>query len=1032
MRRLCAAGEKPQSNRSKASLSSGRDENGDYRIRRADLADFAGRRKPPVARVGFDLTLTVEKSIGLIAMLSDGPRQQRILDALSTANEVAIGYLDRHASVTRRRGETVASEGLLAASYMHATSRALDPHPHFHNVIANAVVDDESGVRALDARALYRHAPAAAALATAAARWELRDLGLGWWRRPEGIWEVAGVDRAAIREFSQRRNDMDEVRRALEERLGRTISHHEEDTVAVSTRADKVASDPAELRESWQDRADRVGLDIDSCFDRADEAIAYEVLPDELHERLFRDLVDSEDGLCARANTFGTGDVMRGIADWSILDSNGVARKVLFPPREVERLTARFCATGLVVEVGVATGTMQRRNRIAISDGQAAPTFTTVELLGVQHRIMKIIDEGLGAGFGQVDAAITGRAISDAKHLSGEQAGLVAAWLTSGDRVQCAIGRAGTGKTTTMRVAASAWTAAGYRVIGAAIKGEAARQLATDAGIETETVAMLLARSRAGVRVLDSRTVLIVDEASTLGDRDLLALCELAIETGATVRLIGDTAQHGSVAAGGTFAELADRDDRVPHLTTVHRLTDPAELKRANLVRSGRASTAIDELVASGQLALTESDGATHAAMVARWYEARAVGRPHPMVHGRNRERRLLNSMAQRLLVDDGIVDGDDFVMLDDGRRLCVGDEVVAKHGDRSIFVGTDRSAWMRNGTTGRVSTVRLDPDNPERDEIDISTDAGTLTCSRGTFDRQQGGIDLAYAMTSYGVQGSTMDVSTSAITASTGRSEMYVDMTRGRHQNQLFGTRPVVAASDDDRHLPTLDTELPEALEARLARGVGATALSLTGGTASVEWAHDLKGLVVLRREGDRSDGLAAAIARASSAIRRVAVWEPPPTLRRLLPSEPTCPHLARRWREVVGEIAVYLAANGPRVRHDQRGLPGVIGSRPATAVGEEWDVVSTVVCRLVSDIVCRQLVDHAGEEGDQQLADLIRQQPDWLSHHLDVLAGAGRLADPNIEELAGTIQRVHHWRIEHRLDETTPARSSARSDAI
>lgn len=137
-----------------------------------------------------------------------------------------------------------------------------------------------------------------------------------------------------------------------------------------------------------------------------------------------------------------------------------------------------------------------------------------------------------------------------------------------GDRVQCAIGRAGSGKTTTMRVAASAWNAAGYRVIGAAIKGEAARQLAADAGIEAETVAMLLARSRAGARVLDSRTVLIVDEASTLGDRDLLALCEVAIETGATVRLIGDTAQHSSVATGVTFAELAERDDgRAPRLS---------------------------------------------------------------------------------------------------------------------------------------------------------------------------------------------------------------------------------------------------------------------------------------------------------------------------------------------------------------------------------------------------------------------------------------------------------------------------------
>lgn len=321
--------------------------------------------------------------------------------------------------------------------------------------------------------------------------------------------------------------------------------------------------------------------------------------------------------MCSRSNTFGTGDVLRAITDWSIIDSDGATRKVLVPPREVERLAARFCATGLVVEVAQTTGTIRRRNRPAISDGQAAPTFTTVELLDVQQRIVALVDDGFGVGFGQVDVATTDRTLGGAKHLSGEQAGLVRAWLSSGDRVQCAIGRAGSGKTTTMRVAASAWNAAGYRVIGAAIKGEAARQLAADAGFEAETVAMLLARSRAGARVLDSRTVLIVDEASTLGDRDLLALCEVAIETGATVRLIGDTAQHSSVATGGTFAELAERDDdgRAPHLTTVHRLTDSAELERANLVRDGRASIAIDELVVSGQLTLTDSDGATHAAM---------------------------------------------------------------------------------------------------------------------------------------------------------------------------------------------------------------------------------------------------------------------------------------------------------------------------------------------------------------------------------------------------------------------------------
>ncbi|WP_395153382.1 MobF family relaxase, partial [Ilumatobacter sp.] len=609
-----------------ARLPSRRDAAGNYRIVRSDLADYAERRKPAIARVGFDVTITAEKSIGLLAMLTTGQLQEDLIAGLRTGNDTAVRYLDRLASVGRRRGGVVGSEGLIVASYMHGTSRSLDPHPHHHNIVANAVVDDEGGVRTLDARALYRHAPAAAALATAAVRWELRDLGLGWWRRDDGVWEIAGVDESAIREFSQRRSEMDEVRKALEERLGRRVTHDEENTIAKSTRSAKQAVDPNDLRKDWLTRADRVGLDIGSCFDRADRAIAHDVLPDDLRDQLFNDLVAPIDGLCARSTTFGCGDVMRSVADWSIVNDDGHSVKVLVPPAEVERLTARFCATDLVAEIDTS-GVIRRRDGKVVNDGQDEATFTTIELLDVEAQIVSGVAAGIDAAKGIVESAIIERAIGSADVLSAEQADLVRSWLTSGDRVQCAVGRAGTGKTTTMRAAAQAWTDAGYRVLGASVKGEAARLLADDAGIESETVAMLLGRSDAGIRVLDSRTVLIVDEASTLGDRDLLRLCDLATETGATLRLIGDPAQHGSVPAGGSFNELADLyADRTPQLATVHRLTDAGERRRADLVRSGRVDEAIDELQASGQLVLTAGEHDTHAAMLARWYTERAVG----------------------------------------------------------------------------------------------------------------------------------------------------------------------------------------------------------------------------------------------------------------------------------------------------------------------------------------------------------------------------------------------------------------------
>ena len=1023
VRRLCARGERPETSGRGASIPSVRLDDNGYLVRRADVADFAERRKVPVARVGFDVTLTVEKSIGIVTMLSTGNRQDRLVEALAIANDTAISYLDRHASVARRKGVVVNSEGLLVASYLHGTSRALDPHPHVHNVVANAIVDDEGGVRTLDARALYRHSPAAAALATAAVRWETRDLGLGWWQRLDGVWEVAGVDDAGIRAFSQRRAEMDEVRKALEERLGRRISHVEENTIALSTRADKQAVDPIALRKEWLTRADRVGLDIESCFDRADRALPFDRLPDPLADRMFVDLVDPDSGVCATTNTFDRGDVMKAIADWSLVEDHEPV-KILVPPEEVERLTARFCASSLVVEIEQAS-VIRRRDGSVIDDGQADPTFTTIELLECQQRILATVEAGIGDGCGSVDPEIVEDTIESAERLSIEQADLVRAWLTSGDRVQCAVGRAGTGKTTTMQVAAGAWTASGYRVLGAAVKGEAARQLADDAGIESETVAMLLARSEVGIRVLDSRTVLIVDEASTLGDRDLLRLCDLAVETGATLRLIGDTAQHGSVPAGGSFAELVDSfGGGTPELSTVRRLTDPGELRRADLVRSGKIVEALDELEASGQLVLTVSDHDTHAAMLARWYTERAAGSDHPMVHGRNRQRRALNGVAQQILVSDGVVDPKHSVKLADGRRLCVGDQVLARHGDRTVHPEENRDGWLRNGMRGVIVDVRHDQRSPDNDEIDMLTTGGVITCSRSTFDRSDGGIDLAYAVTSYAVQGATNNVSTSAIGPTTNRSELYVDITRGRNSNQLYGTRPVADPSDTEQHLPRLTTELMPVLRTRLAKSGTRTALGIdpqAPRTASLMRARGLAGLVAAQRSDTRSPGLDVAVARAESAVRRIAEHEPPANLSDVLPARPDCPHLAASWCTTAGDVAVYVAIENPRIRPDQGGLRGVIGSRADAVDPLRWEATARSLRELATDIVYRQLLDHLDDPTTRDQSTVVRHRPDWLTEHLHSRAEAGTLPSVDIDRLAAVVHDVHRWRVEHDLIDTT-----------
>lgn len=183
------------------------------------------------------------------------------------------------------------------------------------------------------------------------------------------------------------------------------------------------------------------------------------------------------------------------------------------------------------------------------------PLFTTAEMLSVQAKIIDRFRAGRSTRTALVAAASLDEALVVHKHLTAEQRDLVAS-CTSGHRAQYAIGRAGAGKTTAMRAAVAAWTVAGYRVLGTAVKGEAARHLANEAGIHFETLAWHLVHTDPHTSPLDGRTVLIVDEASTVSDRDLDRLLWLCDETGAAVRLVGDPAQHGAVRAGGMFRVL--------------------------------------------------------------------------------------------------------------------------------------------------------------------------------------------------------------------------------------------------------------------------------------------------------------------------------------------------------------------------------------------------------------------------------------------------------------------------------------------
>jgi 1-aminocyclopropane-1-carboxylate deaminase/D-cysteine desulfhydrase-like pyridoxal-dependent ACC family enzyme len=123
---------------------------------------------------------------------------------------------------------------------------------------------------------------------------------------------------------------------------------------------------------------------------------------------------------------------------------------------------------------------------------------------------------------------------------------------TSGRGLDLVVGVAGSGKTAALDVTRSAFEAAGYRVLGTAVSGQAARTLGEAAGVESRTIASLVWRLKLGSLRPDDRTVLLIDEAGMADDPAMLKLLAAVDVAGAR------QSSSATIASSAPSAPAAD------------------------------------------------------------------------------------------------------------------------------------------------------------------------------------------------------------------------------------------------------------------------------------------------------------------------------------------------------------------------------------------------------------------------------------------------------------------------------------------
>ena len=349
-----------------------------WRVARGEVERFALERKVPAAVVGYDLTFSAPKSVSILWARADAAGQARILAAIDKAVAVGMDYIQEQAAWVGRGKDHRRAQGLVAADYVHATSRALDPQLHHHVVVANMAESPAGNVMALDGRPFYRPRQDGGlpGRRRAAPRAVARPWAWQWEQVERGLADVAGVSGAAITEMSRRSTEIDEytAQLGLDSVAARQVA-------TFATRAPKDhAVDPEALRPAWHRRLDAAGFDAAAAADCYGRQAAPLLVTEEDRATLFRTLGGAR-GVTETASTFDRRDVIQFVAEWSgdRLDATQIAD-----------LADEWLTTENVVTLDAATREGRTADVIRLADGRVVSSvagdalYTTREVL--RHR----------------------------------------------------------------------------------------------------------------------------------------------------------------------------------------------------------------------------------------------------------------------------------------------------------------------------------------------------------------------------------------------------------------------------------------------------------------------------------------------------------------------------------------------------------------------------------------------------------------------------------------------------------------------
>jgi conjugative relaxase-like TrwC/TraI family protein len=714
----------------------------------------SGARLVACRRPGLELVVSPHKSVAELGVIGRAEEMHAIVDA---ERDATLEYLDRLVAERggrRGRGQLrTPTGGLVWATSRHATTRAGDPQVHDHVLIANAVwmLDERGGWKGADTALLRDHLHAATAIGRLAAAHKAVGLGYGIVADPGpsgrlGGWAIAGIPEEVCAIHSKRSAQISEA-------VGDNASYASRSVAARATRERKADIPVSDLLAGWRAELVAAGHPPAELLAAVDAAgAAYQ--RDEVDlERLAGELL-APGGRLAREKTFALADVIVATAP------------------HLHGLPPSLLDEAVTAVLGHADAV-----RLPLVSGSREEVWAARCILADETRVAELAEllaggEGPKVADDQARTAVTAVEERIGVPLTVAQREVATGLLTGGHRFDVVVGVAGSGKTTTLAAVRAGFESAGYEVVGTATSGQAARNLAQGAGMESRTVASLAWRLEHGCLALSDRHVVVLDEGGMTPDVDLLRLLTAVERSGAKLVVVGDDRQLGAVGPGGALRALADRHPG--HVFTLGdnlRQRERAERGALAELRDGDVRVAVSWYARSGRVHAVPDRRHAVRAMVRAWAKDLDAGRDTLLLAYRRENVEALNAAARQLWERAGRLTGPELVA-PGGRTYRAGDRVVT-------LAPGPKGAWVTS-EPARVTAV-----DPEAQTLTAVTPDGRDLCM-GPEETGADRLDRGYAVTAHRSQGATVDAA-HVLDDGGGRELAYVAMSRARHASHVY-----------------------------------------------------------------------------------------------------------------------------------------------------------------------------------------------------------------------------------------------------